>query len=292
MEVDKEEATTDVVVWELNLQQECNTSTLGHHVGPLTNPTPIPTLTPTLYDYMEHFTTVKVSVCDVVSFGKKTTMADSRKKHTRACTHLGASGSGCGGKKTRVWLGAFDSAADAARAYDAAARSCSPCSRPAGPRPSVPARSMRAAQQQHRFKPPVRPEEFRSNCDSSSSVVDDCCQNDLMSSDDINDSRSVPKNDMITESEDEVYGRRYSVDSSPQDDRVPANNAAAQRYYSYASGSVYLDDVTSSRETIGRGNGNVAERMMRGANRYPIGRNEDESFDSATSSEFRACKWE
>ncbi|KAG5544442.1 hypothetical protein RHGRI_017013 [Rhododendron griersonianum] len=85
-------------------------------------------------------------------------------------------------------------------------------------------------------------------------------------------------------------GRRYSINSSPQDDRVPANNAAAQRQQLiYASGSVYLDDVTSSREMIGRRNGNVAERMMRGANRYPIGRNgytEDESSDSAASSEF------
>ncbi|KAG5556687.1 hypothetical protein RHGRI_007078 [Rhododendron griersonianum] len=50
-----------------------------------------------------------------------------------------------------------------------------------GPRPSVTARSMRAAQQQHRFKPSVRPEECRSNCGSSSSVVGDCCRNDLMS---------------------------------------------------------------------------------------------------------------
>ncbi|KAF7148820.1 hypothetical protein RHSIM_Rhsim03G0082700 [Rhododendron simsii] len=182
---------------------------------------------------------------------------------------------------------------------------------------------MRAAQQQHRFKLPVRLEECRSNCDSSSSTLlsershvdvsetfyglqvikfpledvhwrstQQCpsmgqrgfsdCNNcpkifpvsKTLHGDDINDSRSVPENDMTTESEDEVYGRRYSVDSSPKDDRVPANNAVAQRYYSsaqrqqpiYASGSVHLDDVTSSRETIGRGNGNVAERMMRGAN--------------------------
>lgn len=121
--------------------------------------------------------------------------------------------------------------------------------------------------------------------------------------DDLDDSRSASENDMTTDSEDEVYGGRYSLDSSPQDDRVPKNNTAAQRYYSSgqrqqpinASGSVYSDDVTSSRETIGRGNGNVAERLMRGANRYPIGSigyTEDESSDSAASSEFSSTQVE
>lgn len=118
---------------------------------------------------------------------------------------------------------------------------------------------------------------------------------------DVDDSGSATENDMTTDSEEEVYGGRYSLDSSPQDDRVPTNNAAAQRYYGsaqrqqpvYASGSVYSDDVTSSRETIGRGNGNGAERLMRGANRYPIGRDgytEDESSDSAASSEFSSTQ--
>ncbi|KAG5543870.1 hypothetical protein RHGRI_016584 [Rhododendron griersonianum] len=119
---------------------------------------------------------------------------------------------------------------------------------------------------------------------------------------DVDDSGSVTENDMTTDSEEEVYGGRYSLDSSPQDDRVPiTNNAAAQRYYGsaqrkqpvYASGSVYSDDVTSSRETIGRGDGNGAERLMRGANRYPIGRDgytEDESSDSAASSEFSSTQ--
>lgn len=120
--------------------------------------------------------------------------------------------------------------------------------------------------------------------------------------DDIDDSQSATENDMTTDSEEEVYGGRYSLDSSPQDDRVPTKNAAAAQRYNgsaqrqqpvYASGSVYSDDVTSSRETIGRGNGNVAERLMRGANRYPIGSNgytEDESSDSAASSEFSSTQ--
>lgn len=106
-------------------------------------------------------------------------------------------------------------------------------------------------------------------------------------------------NDVTSDSEEEVYGGRYSLDSSPQDDRVP-NNTAAQTYYNsaqrqprYASDSVYSDDVSSSRETIRRGNGNVAERVIGGANRYPVGRNsymEDDSSDSAASSEFSSTQ--
>uniref|UniRef100_A0A5B6ZKD2 Pesticidal crystal cry8Ba protein n=1 Tax=Davidia involucrata TaxID=16924 RepID=A0A5B6ZKD2_DAVIN len=115
---------------------------------------------------------------------------------------------------------------------------------------------------------------------------------------DVDDSGSASENDLATDSEEEVYGGRYSLDSSPQDDRVPSNaaDAAAQRYYNpaqrrphYASDSMYSGDVSSSRETLGRGYGNVAERLMKGANRYPVGRNgysEDESSDSASSSEF------
>ena len=105
---------------------------------------------------------------------------------------------------------------------------------------------------------------------------------------DADDSGSASDNDLTTDSEEEVYGGRYSLDSSPQDDRVP-NNATSQRYYS----SVYSDDVSSSRETTGRGNVIVAERVMRGANRYPVGRNgytEDESSDSDASSEFSSTQ--
>lgn len=113
------------------------------------------------------------------------------------------------------------------------------------------------------------------------------------------DSGSVSENDMSTDSEEEVYGGRYSLDSSPQDARAP-NNAAARSYYNpaqrqtqYASDSVYSDDVSSSRETIGRGRGTVVDRLVRGANRYSVGTNgftEDESSDSAASSEFSSTQ--
>ncbi|KAA8538165.1 hypothetical protein F0562_027773 [Nyssa sinensis] len=114
---------------------------------------------------------------------------------------------------------------------------------------------------------------------------------------DVDDTGSASENDLTTDSEEEVYGGRYSLDSSPQNDRVPIN-AAAQRYYNpaerrpqYTSDSVYSDDVNSSVETLGRGYGNVAERerLTKEANGCPVGRNgysEDECSDSATSSEF------
>ncbi|KAK1396035.1 Pesticidal crystal cry8Ba [Heracleum sosnowskyi] len=109
------------------------------------------------------------------------------------------------------------------------------------------------------------------------------------------DSRSESENDMSTDSEEEVYGRRYSLDSSPQDDRVTSSAATrrysnpAERRVQYGSDSMYSEDVSSSRETVGRGRGGVVDRLMKGANRYPVGSNgytEEESSDSAASSEF------
>lgn len=113
------------------------------------------------------------------------------------------------------------------------------------------------------------------------------------------DNGTASDNDMCTDSEEEVYGGRYSLDSSPQDERLPGGSAA-RGYYNYAqrraplyaSESAFSDDVdvNSSRETIGRGIAHVAERAVRGANRYPERSSayteEEEESDSAASSEF------
>ncbi|TYH72274.1 hypothetical protein ES332_D05G242800v1 [Gossypium tomentosum] len=111
------------------------------------------------------------------------------------------------------------------------------------------------------------------------------------------DEESASENDVTTDSEeDTVYGGRYSLDSSPQDERIP--NGTAQRYgnmaqrrprYTTASDYTY-SDVSSSMETImGARRGSLEGRLGRGNGRYP-GRDgfteEDEDSDSAGSSEF------
>ncbi|XP_022734370.1 uncharacterized protein LOC111287412 isoform X3 [Durio zibethinus] len=112
------------------------------------------------------------------------------------------------------------------------------------------------------------------------------------------DSASASENGVTTDSEeDTVYGGRYSLDSSPQDERIP--NGTAYRYGNlprrqprYASASDYTySDISSSMETVMGGRGrNLGDRLGRGNGRYPVGRDgfteEDESSDSARSSEF------
>ncbi|TKY56317.1 hypothetical protein E2542_SST20760 [Spatholobus suberectus] len=105
------------------------------------------------------------------------------------------------------------------------------------------------------------------------------------------DSGSNSDNDDSVDSEEEVYGGRYSLDSSPQDRRVP--NGAARRYGNltqrgprYASDYTY-SEVSSSRETLVGRPDTVRDPMMRGAaNVRQSGFTEDDSSDSAASSEF------
>ncbi|KAJ1416369.1 hypothetical protein SESBI_17325 [Sesbania bispinosa] len=105
------------------------------------------------------------------------------------------------------------------------------------------------------------------------------------------DSASNSGNDDSIESEEEVYGGRYSLDSSPQDHRAP--NGAARRYGNltqrgprYASDYTY-SEVSSSRETLVGRPGPVRDPLMRAAaNVRQSGFTEDDSSDSAASSEF------
>lgn len=107
------------------------------------------------------------------------------------------------------------------------------------------------------------------------------------------DSGSNSDNDDSIESEEEVYGGRYSLDSSPQDRRVV--DGAARRYGNgnltqggprYVSDYTY-SEVSSSRETLVGRPGTMRDSMMRGAsNVRQSGFTEDDSSDSAASSEF------
>ncbi|CAO2834467.1 unnamed protein product, partial [Amaranthus hypochondriacus] len=113
------------------------------------------------------------------------------------------------------------------------------------------------------------------------------------------DSASVSGNDITSESEDDdVYGGRYSLDSSPPDDRAPPMMGSSYRYGNTRSlppnrmsyGSDYMSsDVYSSVELSGK----KVEGIVNGNGRYPVARNryaEDDSEDSAGSSEFSSSQ--
>lgn len=102
--------------------------------------------------------------------------------------------------------------------------------------------------------------------------------------------------------EDVVYGGKYSLDSSPQDDRVPSPRAVNYRYsnsrplppsrMSYSS-DYMSSDVYSSVELSGRRVGPQGDRLVQGNGRYQVGQNgyaEDESVDSESSSEFSSTQ--
>lgn len=101
------------------------------------------------------------------------------------------------------------------------------------------------------------------------------------------DSGSNTDNDVSIDSEEEVYGGTYSLDSSPQDHRIPngrggyGNLPPRRPWY----GSDYtFSDVSSSRETmVGRAGISKDPRMN---NVRQSGFTEDDSSDSAASSEF------
>ncbi|OUZ99781.1 hypothetical protein BVC80_9065g56 [Macleaya cordata] len=105
--------------------------------------------------------------------------------------------------------------------------------------------------------------------------------------------------DMDTDSDEENYIGRYSIDSSPEDDldrRIPIGST--QKYNTqlsgqphYTSDSVY-SEISSSRETIRQQQGRKDERAKFGG--YPVGKNEfteeDEWSDSVVSSEFASTQ--
>ncbi|CAI0467807.1 unnamed protein product [Linum tenue] len=111
-------------------------------------------------------------------------------------------------------------------------------------------------------------------------------------------SRSVSENDVTESDEDDVYGGRYSLDSSPQDDKkFPNSNSryanSAARGPRYATDYSY-SDVSSSMETVPVRNGNVGGRTAAGSGfrggggggRSVYTEEDDEESDSASSSEF------
>lgn len=111
---------------------------------------------------------------------------------------------------------------------------------------------------------------------------------------DVDNSASASENDMSTDSEEDVYGTRYSLDSSPQRNTVP--NRSGYRYgnplgRSNNGSDYFFSDVSSSRETLVGGHRKMEERMTSKNGRYPVRQNgythtEDDSSDSAASSEF------
>ncbi|GAB4844919.1 hypothetical protein Ancab_038311 [Ancistrocladus abbreviatus] len=105
-------------------------------------------------------------------------------------------------------------------------------------------------------------------------------------------------NEISSESESDVYGGRYSLDSSPQDDRIPSsanyrytNTRPLPRRPNYASDCTYSDVYSSVEVSSSRG-GNEGERWVKGNGRHTIGHMvvEDESSDSGASSEYSSMQ--
>ncbi|CAI9291706.1 unnamed protein product [Lactuca saligna] len=76
------------------------------------------------------------------------------------------------------------------------------------------------------------------------------------------DTDSASENDMSTDSEGEVYGGRYSLDSSHPDDIVPPSSRYHDPLQMRPQYHVYSSDVSSCVETMGsRGKENVVDRF-------------------------------
>lgn len=110
------------------------------------------------------------------------------------------------------------------------------------------------------------------------------------------DSASGSENDMSTDSEEDVYGGRYSLDSSPQRPNGTAyryGNPSKRDSQSHYSSDYTYSDVGSSMETVAGLTKHLMATQRRAAEagngRYKVAQNgftEDESYDSAASSEF------
>ncbi|XP_076884501.1 uncharacterized protein LOC143533654 [Bidens hawaiensis] len=94
------------------------------------------------------------------------------------------------------------------------------------------------------------------------------------------DTNSASENDMSTDLDGEVYGGRYSIDSSPQDDRVLPGTRSYDPTHVRPRYHVYSSDVSSSVETMGARR--TDKNRVTNNNAYV----DDESDDSNGSSEF------
>ncbi|KAJ4964028.1 hypothetical protein NE237_023967 [Protea cynaroides] len=114
---------------------------------------------------------------------------------------------------------------------------------------------------------------------------------------DADDSGSGSDMDETTDTEEEIYGGRYSLDSSPQhydvERRIP--NGVVHRYTTplqrqthYASDNM-SSDFSSSRDTVQQRQGHAMDRSAVRGGRYPAANHvytDDELSDSPASSEF------
>ncbi|KAL4566068.1 hypothetical protein LXL04_030178 [Taraxacum kok-saghyz] len=107
------------------------------------------------------------------------------------------------------------------------------------------------------------------------------------------DTNSASENDMSTDSDGEVYGGRYSLDSSHPDDIAPPGSRYHDPLQMRPQYHVYSSDVSSCVETMGgRRRGNLVDGL-KGTDKKRVrnsGYIEDESDDSRGSSEYSSTQ--